>query len=112
MIYDRIVEVFNLDTASTPLSRRLVLHSSHYYARLTVYAQRYFDAAQAGETIDGMIRVPLDGGSELRAGQYAVPADGSVYRITAARPDWDADELPVVDLSLHREEGRYELFRS
>lgn len=110
MIYDRIVEVFNLDTASSPNRRRLVLHSAHYYGNLTVYHRTYFEALQAGESVDRMIQLPAPA-APITANMYAVPEDGCVYRIAEAQPTEDADGLPVVNLSLHREERRYDLFR-
>lgn len=110
MIYDRVVEVFKLDTASSPNKRRLVLHSAHCYGSLTVYHRTYFEALQAGESVDRMIQIPAPV-EPLTATMYAVPDDGTVYRITEVQPTADADGRPVVNLSLHREERRYDLFR-
>ena len=111
MIYDRVLEVFKLDTKSrSPLERRLFLHSAHYYAPMTVYHRTYFQAVQAGESIDRMVQIPAPA-KPLDATMYAVPDDGHVYKITEAQPTEDADGLPVVNLSLHREEVRYDLFR-
>lgn len=110
MIYDRVVEVFELDTASSPLQRRLVLHSAHYYGRKTVYHKTYFEALQAGESVNRMIQIPAPENPPT-ATMYAVPDDGHVYRIIEVQPTEDEDGLPVVVLSLHREEARYDLFR-
>ena len=112
MIYDRIVEVFKLDTSATsPNRRRLVLRSAHYYGSLTVYHRTYFAALQAGESVDRMIQIPAP--AELpTATMYAVPDDGIVYRIREVQPTVDGDGQPVVNLSLHREEARYDLFRA
>ena len=111
MIYDRAVDVFKLDTASSPNKRRLVLHSSHYCGPLTVYHRTHFEALQAGESVDRMVRIP--GPAELpEATMYAILEDGHVYRVTQAQPTTDEDGQPVVNLSLHREEAqRYDLFR-
>lgn len=112
MIYDRIVEVFKLDTAERrTLNRRLVLRSAHYYGSLTVFHRTYFQAVQAGESIDRMIQIPAPAEEPPEATMYAVPDDGHVYRITEAQPTEDGDGLPVINLSLHREEDRYDLFR-
>lgn len=110
MIYDRVVEVFNLDTASSPLQRRLVLHSAHYYGSRTVFHRTYFEALQAGESVDRMIQIPAPA-EPPTATMYAVPDDGHVYRIIEVQPTEDENGLPVVNLSLHREEARYDLFR-
>lgn len=112
MIYDRLMEVFKMDTSPTPLSRRLVLHSVHLSANMTIYHRTYFQALQAGEGIDRMVQIPAP---EIPpdATMYAVPADdGHVYKITEAQLSKDDDGLPVVNLSLHREEARYDLFRA
>lgn len=110
MIYDRIVEVFNLDTASSPNRRRLVFQSAHYYGNMTVYHRTYFEALQAGESVDRMIQLPAPA-TPITATMYAVPEDGCVYRIVEAQPTEDQDGLPVVNLSLHREEKRDDLLR-
>lgn len=113
MIYDRVVEVFDLDPqARKALERRLILRSAHYYGSMTVYHRTYFQAVQAGESIDRMIQIPAPAEEPPDATMYAVPEDGHVYRITEAQPATDADGLPVVNLMLHREEDRYDLFRS
>lgn len=112
MIYDRIVEVFNLDTASSPLVRRLRLRSAHCYGNLTVYHRTYFQAVQAGEAIDRMIQIPAPAEDPPDATMYAVPEDGHVYKIREAQLTTDGDGLPVVNLSLHREEARYDLLRA
>lgn len=112
MIYDRIVEVFNLDTVHrNTLARRLVLRSAHYYGPMTVYHRTYYQAVQAGESVDRMIQIPAPDTDPPDATMYAVPEDGRVYKITEAQLTTDPDGLPVVNLSLHREEARYDLFR-
>jgi len=111
MIYDRLIEVFDLDTASSPLRRRLVLRSAHYYGNLTVYHRTYFQAVQAGESIDRMVQIPAPA-DPPDATMYAVPEDGHVYKITEAQITTDRDGLPVVNLSLRREEARYDLHRT
>ena len=111
MIYDRLVEVFKLDTASSPLSRRLVLRSAHFYAPRTVYHRTYFQAVQAGETIDRMLQIPAPAADPPDATMYAVPEDGQVYRIREVQLAEDENGLPVINLSLHREEARYDRFR-
>ena len=110
MIYDRLLKVFNLDTtSSSPLQRRLVLHSVHLCAYRTVYHRTYFQALQAGETIDRMVQLPAPA-SPITATMYAQLEDGHVYKIREAQPTEDEDGLPAVVLSLHREEARYDLF--
>ena len=110
MIYDRPLSVFNLDTGSSPLQRRLVLHSRHLCAYRSVFHRTYFLAKQAGETIDRMVQLPAPA-SPIDATMYAQLDDGHIYRIAEAQPTEDEDGLPAVVLSLHREEARYDLFR-
>ena len=111
MIYDRILEVFDLDTASSPLARRLVLRAVHFCAPVTVYHRTYYESLQAGQTVDLMVRIPDPFGAPPAATQYAVPGDGHVYRITEVQAALDEDGRPVANISLHREETRYDLFR-
>lgn len=110
MIYDRLVIVSRLDTASTPLHRRLVEVSRHLGAYRTVYHRTYFQAVQAGESIDRMVQLPMPE-TPPDATMYAVLEDGHAYRIAEAQLAEDEDGLPVVVLSLHREEARYDLLK-
>ena len=111
MIYDRTLAVFTLDTASGPLQRRLVLRSRHLCAYRTVYHRTYFQARQAGETIDRMVQLPAPE-LPIDATMYAQLDDGHTYRIAEAQLTEDEDGLPAVVLSLHREEARYDVFGS
>lgn len=106
MIYDRAINVYNVGTGSSPLTRKLTAYGTYLCRVLTVYRRTAFEARQAGESIDRMVQMPWAEG--LNATQYAVMEDGHVYRIIEARPDRDGDELPVIVLSLHREEGRFD----
>ena len=110
MIYDRPLTVFKLDTASPPTTRRLTDPAAYLCAYRTVYHRTYFQAVQAGESIDRMVQLrapdpPPD------ATMYAVLEDGHVYRIREAQLTEDEDGLPAVVLSLHREEARYDYYR-
>ena len=108
MIYDRPLRVFRLDTASSPLSRRLIDPVSYLCAYRTVYHRTYFQAVQAGESIDRMVQLRTPA-TPPDATMYAVLEDGHVYRISEAQHTVDEDGLPAVVLSLHREEARYDL---
>lgn len=109
MIYDRLLEVFSPKQPESPLSMKLELESAHYCAPLTVYHRTYFDSLQMGETVDRMVQLPRL--SEIDATMYAVLEGGPVYKIMEAQPTQDEDGLDVYVLSLHRKEGKYELFR-
>ena len=110
MIYDRAINIWNVGAGSSPLTRKLTAQGTYLCRILTVYRRTAFEARQLGESIDRMVRMPYAEG--VRATQYATMEDGHVYKITEARPDLDGDALPVIELSLHREEGRYDFIGS
>lgn len=107
MIYDRLLKVYSLGEAASPLERKLAPHSTHYGAYVTVYHRTHYASLQAGQTVDLMMQIPR--GMEILAGMYAIPEDGHVYQIAEAQPDIDEDGLPVYNLSLHREDQRYDI---
>lgn len=109
MIYDRPLTVSELDTASSPLDRRLINPRSYLCAYRTVYHRTYFQAVQAGERIDRMVQLPAPE-TPITAAMYAQLEDGRTYRINEAQLTQDEDGLPAVILSLHREEARYDLY--
>ena len=108
MIYDRVLTVYD-EPAGTPLQHVLTLVSTHYYAPGEVYHNRFWESVQAGSRVDLMAMVP--DGSAIRADQYAIPADGCVYRIVQVQHGWDSDGQPMTSLSLRREEGFYDIAR-
>lgn len=107
MIYDKLLILCRLDPNSPALPGRLEELGDYYYAAMEVYHRRYFEAMQAGVTVDGMVQI-LDHVSppgEL----YAIPADGLVYRVVQLQTGWDANGLPVTTLSLSRTDRRFEI---
>lgn len=106
MIYDRVLAIYD-EPAGTPLQRKLVEVSRHYYSPAEVYHSRFWESVQAGSRVDLMANVP-DGGA-IRADQYAIPEDGHVYRVVQAQHGLDEDGLPVTRLSLRREETAYDV---
>lgn len=108
MIYDRPAELAQLDTASSPLSRRLTVGETVCGCPRSVYSKRYFDALQAGVELDLMLYVPDH--DVARAGQYVI-YQGAVYRIIQAQNETDPDAGPCTALSLHREDEKYEFYR-
>lgn len=111
MIYDRLLTVFNSDTATSALARKLVERSRHLCAYRTVYHRTYFQAVQAGQSIERMVQIP-ETDTPPDANMYAELEDGHIYRITEAQHAEDEDGRPCLVLSLHREEARYDLFRA
>ena len=107
MIYDKEIRIYAVGAGDSPLLRKLSLTATLLCRINTVYRRTSFEARQQGETIDRMVRIPEAVGIE--AGMYAGMEDGHFYRIVEARPDRDGDERPVIDLSLHREEARYDV---
>ena len=94
MIYDRILEVFDLDTASSPLARRLVLRAVHFCAPVTVYHRTYYESLQAGQTVDLMVRIPDPFGTPPAATQYAVPGTGTYTGSRRCSPPWTRTGAP------------------
>lgn len=111
MIYDRLLTVFKLDTASSALARKLLERSRHLCAYRTVYHRTYFQAVQAGQRIERMVQIPTTD-TPPDATMYAELEDGQIYKITEAQFAEDEDGLPCIVLALTREEARYELFRA
>lgn len=108
MIYDRILQICDPPEGfGAPFHGRLVPRRVSYYAELTVFHRRFWEAAQAGTRVDRMVQVPF--GSEILATSYAVLGDGLLYRIEEAQPTTDEDGLPVTNLTLRRMEKNYEL---
>lgn len=106
MIYDRPIKIGTLDKASSPLLRRITIKGEHYCSPQSVYAKRYYEALQAGVQIDLLVWVL--GHDVAWAGDYAF-YEGDVFRIVQAQQDRDGTGLACTILSLHREEGKYEL---
>ena len=106
MIYDRPITIYDLPDG-TPLQRKLVKVSDHWYAPGEVYHSRFWESVQAGSRVDLMAMLP--DGEQIRADQYAIPADGHVYRIVQAQHGLDRDGLPMTTLSLRREESNYDI---
>lgn len=109
MIYDRgPLTVYS--RVGAPIDGRIIFHSVHYYAELTVYHRRFWESVQAGDRVDRLVQLPF--GDDLTADLFAVPEDGLVYRINQAQPGEDDNGLPCCTLSLHREERNYEIIRA
>ena len=108
MIYDR--ELWVCDPPSgvgAPFQGRLVRRAPYYYAELTVYHRRFWEALQAGTRIDRMVQIPF--GADILATEYALLSDGHMYRIEEAQQTVDDDGLPVANLALKRMEANYDL---
>lgn len=108
MIYDRgPVKIYELRGSGTLADGTLHKLSDHYYAELTVFYRRYWASVQASNQIDRLLQIPF--GHDLCADLYAVPEDCHVYRIIQAQPGKDEDGIDCCTLSLHREEGNYDI---
>lgn len=109
MIYDRgPLVIYARDGA--PADCRLRRFSAHYYARLEVYHNRFWESVQAGDRVDELVQVP--DGAELHADLYAQLEGGILYRVNQAQQTEDDNGLSCCRLSLHREELNYEFVRS
>lgn len=107
MIYDRPITVYDLDTASSALKRRLVNPAEYLCGEKEVYAARFTEFLRAGERVDMLCELWR---ADIRTGQYAVTADGRVYRVVQATHGTNRDNLPITTLNLHREEAQYDIF--
>lgn len=111
MIYDRLIEIFDLDTAADPLSRHLVLRSTHLGSDEPVFHKTFFEAKAAGDTVSRMVQIPLGDFAGIGDCYAVIDGDDHVYRVIEAQRAEDGDGLPVINLSLSREEAKYDLFR-
>lgn len=109
MIYDRLLILCRLDPTAPPVPGRLEELGDYYYGPMEVYHRRYFEALQAGISVDSMVRIPdhVCHPGEL----YAIPADGLIYRVAQLQTGWDENGLPVTTLSLSRTDRRFETYK-
>ena len=113
MIYDRVLTIYTLDNAASPLTRRLRDPVGHYYAEREVFYNRYVANQQIGVRVNMMAELPrAEDEARITENQYCIPEDGGVYRVTQAQYGYDEDGLPITTLSLMRMEGKYELFKT
>lgn len=105
MIYDRVLSICKLDDEGSALRRRLVWVRDYAYGEKKVYGSSFFAAMQAGERIDRMVELWR---ADIHADQYAVLADGDVYRVVQAQNSLNADGLEITTLTLRREESEYD----
>lgn len=105
MIYDLELTLYRQQ--GRPMDLALNELGSYLYAEAEVYHRRYWEAVQAGQTIDTMAMLPehLNEEGEL----YARLADGFIYRVVQEQRGWDENNLPFTTLSLSRESRRYEI---
>lgn len=108
MIYDKLLIVCDPPEGfGAPFHGKLLPRSRHWYADLTVFHRRFWEAAQAGTKVHRMVQIPF--GQEIMATSYAILGDRRLYRIEEAQPTTDEDGLPVTNLTLSRMEKNYEL---
>lgn len=107
MIYDKPLTVYDLEPSSSALKRRLLNPRTFYCGEKEVFGNRFFTALTAGERIDMMVELWR---ADITGEQYAVPADGHVYRIVQAQHGENRDGLPITTLSLRREGSNYDIY--
>lgn len=105
MIYDRVLTICELDDGGSALRRRLVRGRDYAYGEKEVYGSSFYKALQAGERIDRMAELWR---ADIRVDQYAVLADGEVYRVVQAQHGKNRDGLDITTLTLRREESEYD----
>lgn len=106
-MYDKKVDVCVLPSGS-PLTGKLKKSFTRLAEERTVYASRYWEAVQAGSSIDKLLVMPRFPGEIVRGEMY-VKLDRHVWRIEQAQEDVDADGRPVWMLSIRRMEGSYDV---
>lgn len=107
MIYDRPLTLCTLPEG-TPLHSKLVPGEVCFYSPREVYHKRFWEAVQAGSTVDRMVELPLH--RKVEAGDYALLESGVVYRIEQAQFSYDSESgLPITVLSLRRTDGRLQV---
>lgn len=110
MIYDKLLTIYDLAPAASPLLRRLKPARAHFYAEKEVYAARFYQGKQAGVKLSRMVEIPRSAFDEpIEADQYCRLADGHMYRIDQAQRGVDGQGLPITTLSLAEPEGKYEI---
>lgn len=110
MIYDRLLMIYDLAPATSPLLRRLKPAQGYFYREKEVYSSRYYQGKQAGVKLTRMVELHRSVFDEpVEADQYCRLEDGHVYRIDQAQRGEDSQGLPILTLSLAEPEGKYEL---
>ena len=108
MIYDRVLTVcVPPQDWGKPADGPLQSAGHRYYAEITLFHRRYWEALQAGSRVDRMVQIPM--GYDVLPASYVVLEDRHVYRIEEAQYTRDADNLPVTNLTLRRMEANYDL---
>ena len=107
-LYDTPIGILSMDPdTGTPL-QKLQQEFSAYCGEMEVFASRYYEAKQAGATIDLMVEIPLH--RKVTGGMFA-EVKGQIYAIEQAQMSHDEYRLPVTRLSLRRTNTRYEIAR-
>lgn len=106
MIYDRALSHCILPSGN-PLGGKLRQVGVYLYADMSVYHKRYWEAVQAGSSIERM--AALTGHVPIDSGDYCVLEDDRVYRVEQVQLQQDQYNLPQTVLSLHRTDLRYQL---
>lgn len=110
MIYDKLLMIYDLAPAASPLLRRLKPAQGYFYREKEVYSSRYYQGRQAGVKLTRMVELPRSVfDAPIEADQYCRLEDGHVYRIDQAQRGEDSQGLPILTLSLAEPEGKYEL---
>ena len=110
--YDKLLTVHAPAQGTAPSQRRLRPGLEHYYREAEVYASRYWQARQAGETISMLVELPrLDGDGRITTEHFVIPEDGKVYRVAQAAAAYDECGMAIWRLSLTAQEGKYAILK-
>lgn len=109
MIYDKSLSLYTLE-GSTPLNGVLEPYGEFLCAEREVFHRRYWEAVQAGATIDAMVEMV----GHLTAHEkefYAELSDGNLYRVEQIQRSHDEHGLAVTVLSLSRSDRRFNILK-
>lgn len=104
--YDHLLTLYRLE-GGTPVTGTLRELSRHLYREAEVYHKRYWEAIQAGSSIERMAEIPEHIPAEPEL--YCRLDDGLIYRVVQMQTGEDENLLPKSTLSLSRTDRRFEI---
>lgn len=107
MIYDKEITICAL-AVGAPLQGKLTKITTRLCGERSVFANRFWNAVQAGSRIDTLVELPRTPWDDFCAEMYAL-MDEHVYRIEQAQQEADENNRPVWILSLTRAEGFFDI---
>lgn len=107
---DGILAVYGTANAARPGDKpsiRLELKERYYYGYDVLGITRFYQAKNAGQEIDCVVRIP--GWGDVKATDICVLDDGTQYQVTMVQPGTDEDGLRITRITLERVKQDYEM---